>query len=68
MVGSHIRHHPTQKDIVQDPANEFHDTDFIIPQDLLKKYIVYSRENIHPQLGVRLSIKFIKLYCKYILI
>lgn len=47
-MASHIRHHPSKK-------NEFtggfesHD-DFTIKQEILKKYIVYARQNVHPKL------------------
>lgn len=49
VVGSHIRHHPefqASRDIVPDIVS---DPD-VIPQDLLKKYIMYARENRHPRL------------------
>ncbi|KAJ8968837.1 hypothetical protein NQ317_005305 [Molorchus minor] len=47
VVNSHIRHHPSKKDEddVEEPEN-----DMQIPQEMLKKYIVYTRENIHPKL------------------
>jgi len=44
VVGSHIRHHPghkTEKEEVKDPDK--------IPQDLLRKYIIYARERIEPK-------------------
>ncbi|KAG5894081.1 hypothetical protein JTB14_003938 [Gonioctena quinquepunctata] len=47
VVDSHIRHHPSKKheDKVEEPENELQ-----IPQEMLKKYLVYARENIHPKL------------------
>lgn len=47
VVNSHIRHHPSKADKIkhQEPVNELQ-----IPQDILKKYLVYARENIHPKL------------------
>ncbi|XP_077293926.1 DNA replication licensing factor Mcm2 [Arctopsyche grandis] len=50
VVGSHIRHHPTHKQDAPEIEENMRDPDFDIPQDLLKKYIVYARENIRPQL------------------
>lgn len=49
VVNSHIRNHPTKRDA----RSESQPTDtMLIPQDLLKKYIVYAKENVHPQLKV----------------
>nr|XP_023028315.1 DNA replication licensing factor Mcm2-like [Leptinotarsa decemlineata] len=47
VVDSHIRHHPSKKnsDKIEEPENELQ-----IPQEMLKKYLVYARENIHPKL------------------
>lgn len=46
VVNSHISNHPTNKNKEQvDVENELQ-----IPQDILKKYLVYARENIHPKL------------------
>ncbi|CAH0552587.1 unnamed protein product [Brassicogethes aeneus] len=47
VVGSHIKHHPSKKDdeVVVEVEN-----DMSIPQEMLKKYLVYARENIHPKL------------------
>lgn len=47
VVGSHIRHHPSKKDV--EVPDEL-DNDLQIPQEMLKKYLVYARENIHPKL------------------
>ncbi|XP_068082893.1 DNA replication licensing factor Mcm2 [Anabrus simplex] len=54
VVASHIRHHPKSK--VDNEEEVVHPVDPMladiepIPQELLKKYIVYARENIHPKL------------------
>ncbi|GLV43696.1 Minichromosome maintenance 2 [Carabus blaptoides fortunei] len=48
VVGSHIKHHPNRKEDMDPWTVE--ETDISISQDLLKKYIVYARENIHPKL------------------
>lgn len=47
VVRSHIRHHSSKRDMeeTEEPENEIQ-----IPQEMLKKYIVYARENIHPKL------------------
>nr|XP_032522476.1 DNA replication licensing factor Mcm2 [Danaus plexippus plexippus] len=60
VVSSHIRHHPTQRGTtIEDTTVE---NDFTLPQDLLKKYIVYSRENIHPKLTNMDQDKVAKMY------
>lgn len=46
VVSSHIRHHPSKKDQEQDEV----ENDLQIPQEMLKKYIVYAKENVHPKL------------------
>lgn len=48
VVSSHIKHHPSKKD--EDIEMEEIDNELQIPQEILKKYIVYARENIHPKL------------------
>lgn len=48
VVGSHIRHHPSKKDDLDDTSALI--DELAIPQEMLKKYIVYARENIHPKL------------------
>ncbi|KAI8437461.1 hypothetical protein MSG28_011784 [Choristoneura fumiferana] len=61
VVASHIRHHPTQRDAaVQE--NEVADPEFHISQDLLKKYIVYARENVRPKLQNMDQDKVAKMY------
>lgn len=52
VVNSHIRHHPTEvaKNLEPVEINELE-----IPQELLKKYLVYSRANVHPKLSVRIE-------------
>lgn len=49
VIKSHQRHHPSNvdSDVVQSQTNTMD-----IPQDLLKKYIVYSKINCHPKLTV----------------
>ena len=71
VVGSHIRHHPTyseseegmqDKDVFQHTTpTETRDVE-PIPQDLLRKYIVYSKEKVHPKLHQMDQDKVAKLY------
>lgn len=59
VVGSHIKHHPTMEETIP----ESQPTDSMqIPQDLLKKYIVYSKENVHPKLTNMDQDKIAKMY------
>ncbi|XP_066139011.1 DNA replication licensing factor Mcm2 [Euwallacea fornicatus] len=46
VVNSHIRHHPSKKEAEEAVVED----DMQIPQEMLKKYIVYARENIHSKL------------------
>ena len=73
MVGSHIRHHPSFKKSEEEEdegqENGFGNHTFSsvsdvepIPQDLLRKYIVYSKEKIHPKLHQMDQDKVAKLY------
>uniref|UniRef100_A0A0K8T808 DNA replication licensing factor MCM2 n=1 Tax=Lygus hesperus TaxID=30085 RepID=A0A0K8T808_LYGHE len=59
VVGSHIRHHPAAAPAETVTDNVTADT---IPQDLLKKYLVYARQNIHPRLHNMDQDKIAKLY------
>lgn len=72
VVGSHIRHHPSYTPTDQDDGQENGVADHTpswgtsdvepIPQDLLKKYIVYCKEKIHPKLHQMDQDKVAKLY------
>ena len=74
VVGSHIRHHPTfaqsEEEEGEGQENGLADLTFSsgmgdvepIPQDLLRKYIVYSKEKIHPKLHQMDQDKVAKLY------
>lgn len=67
VVSSHIRHHPTKvnetalnETAVVDPLQS---TDVEpIPQELLKKYIVYSKQHAHPKLQNMDQDKVAKMY------
>ncbi|XP_076656477.1 DNA replication licensing factor Mcm2 isoform X1 [Halictus rubicundus] len=60
VVNSHIRHHPANSE--KTIAPEENTNDISIPQDLLKKYIVYSKQNVHPKLTNIDQDKVAKLY------
>lgn len=60
VVNSHIKHHPTNAGKIISTIDNTHDIS--IPQDLLKKYIVYARQNIHPKLTNIDQDKVAKLY------
>lgn len=65
VVGSHVRHHPglvEGADAVDMP--EMRNTTGVepIPQDLLKKYLIYSKEKAHPKLNQMDQDKMAKLY------
>lgn len=60
VVGSHIRHHPSKQIDLSGWVEE--ENEMAIPQDLLKKYIVYARENIHPKLQNMDQDKVAKIY------
>ena len=66
VVGSHIRHHPTYtrgegEDTFEQPSAAVGSVE-PIPQDLLRKYIVYSKEKVHPKLHQMDQDKVAKLY------
>lgn len=54
VIKSHQKHHPTNIESEVIPDSQLSQTNVTeIPQDLLKKYIVYSKINVHPKLTVR---------------
>lgn len=65
VVSSHVRHHPskTSDAIGCIEADPLQSTDVEpIPQELLKKYIVYSKQNAHPKLQNMDQDKIAKMY------
>lgn len=50
VVKSHIRHHPSNEDQEHEQMDDVNELE--LPQDLLRKYIVYSKENVRPKLSV----------------
>ncbi|GLH17219.1 DNA replication licensing factor Mcm2, partial [Gryllus bimaculatus] len=66
VVQSHRKHHPSRVaagdfDGVSESDPSLGDVE-PIPQDLLKKYLVYARENVHPKLQSMDQDKVAKLY------
>ncbi|XP_014249054.1 DNA replication licensing factor Mcm2 [Cimex lectularius] len=57
VVGSHIRHHPAATGTTETMTAADN-----IPQEMLKKYIIYARQNIHPRLHNIDKDKIAKLY------
>ncbi|XP_012276797.1 DNA replication licensing factor Mcm2 [Orussus abietinus] len=62
VVSSHIRHHPSNANRTVPIELNSNIQDISIPQDLLKKYIVYARQNIHPKLANIDQDKIAKMY------
>lgn len=60
VVSSHIRHHPSKEIDLTGWAEQVNDMS--ISQEILKKYIVYARENIHPKLQNMDQDKVAKIY------
>merc|ERR1712059_67436 len=71
VVGSHMRSHPLADDrdreIMKNVENELSSASGLagvekIPQDLLKKYVLYARERVHPKLHQMDQDKVAKMY------
>ncbi|XP_018116883.1 DNA replication licensing factor mcm2-like isoform X2 [Xenopus laevis] len=66
VVGSHIKHHPSIKDIANGDAEEFALPNTFgvepLPQEMLKKYIIYAKEKIRPKLNQMDQDKVAKMY------
>lgn len=52
VIKSHQKHHPANFDAMEIASQQTQANSLEIPQDLLKKYIVYSKINVHPKLTV----------------
>lgn len=62
VITSHVRHHPNSEaneDKVELPSNSDIEK---IPQEILKKYLIYAREKIHPKLNQMDKDKVAKMY------
>ncbi|KAJ1841296.1 MCM DNA helicase complex subunit [Coemansia sp. RSA 486] len=65
VVQSHTRSHPGfQQQQQQEPEENAASSVDVIPQDLLRKYIMYARENVHPRISERYSDKVAHLYAE----
>lgn len=68
VVGSHIRHHPSNKDEglgstgTREPAMPNTYGVEPLPQEVLKKYIIYAKERVHPKLNQMDQDKVAKMY------
>ena len=66
VVGSHIKHHPSNRDGGMAGLEEVvlpNTSDAPpIPQDLLKKYIMYSKERVRPKLNQMDQDKVARIY------
>lgn len=63
VVNSHIKHHPTNSEKTVS-TESVEAQNLSIPQDLLKKYIVYAKQNVHPKLINIDQDKIAKLYSR----
>ncbi|XP_029457178.1 DNA replication licensing factor MCM2 isoform X2 [Rhinatrema bivittatum] len=66
VVKSHIKHHPSSKELVNGEAEAMvlpntYGVD-PIPQEILKKYIIYAKERVHPKLNQMDQDKVAKMY------
>ncbi|XP_054711907.1 DNA replication licensing factor mcm2-like [Uloborus diversus] len=56
VIQSHVNHHPGNENVDRTNLPELEDPLMAgiekIPQDLLRKYIIYSREKVHPKLQI----------------
>ena len=67
VVGSHIRHHPSQ--VASDDDTSFTQPPNShgirpLPQDVLRKYVIYAKEKIRPKLHQVDQDKVSKLYAE----
>ena len=67
VVGSHIRHHPSNKEdggpggAPEPPMPNTYGVE-PLPQEVLKKYIIYAKEKVHPKLNQMDQDKVAKMY------
>uniref|UniRef100_A0A667XLG5 DNA replication licensing factor MCM2 n=1 Tax=Myripristis murdjan TaxID=586833 RepID=A0A667XLG5_9TELE len=66
VVGSHIKHHPSNKEggVASLEEMVLPNTSDVppIPQELLKKYIIYAKERVHPKLNQMDQDKVARIY------
>ncbi|KAK3102492.1 hypothetical protein FSP39_011770 [Pinctada imbricata] len=67
VTGSHMKHHPNASESQADEdLNELNTSSTVepIPQDLLKKYIIYCKDKVHPKLHQMDQDKVAKMYAE----
>ncbi|RCN32701.1 MCM2/3/5 family protein [Ancylostoma caninum] len=69
VVGNHIKLHPGRQDENEEEHEEENDVDArtgvtLVPQDLLRKYILFARENCHPTLHEKHSDKLATVFAQ----
>lgn len=67
VVGSHVRHHPSNKEdggLGGTPEPAMPNTYGVepLPQEVLRKYIIYAKEKVHPKLNQMDQDKVAKMY------
>ncbi|RWS13295.1 DNA replication licensing factor mcm2-like isoform X1 [Dinothrombium tinctorium] len=67
VVRSHMKHHPQMSEqelqVLRANRSEAEDADIeLIPQEMLKKYVMYAKERIHPKLNYIDKERIAKLY------
>lgn len=66
VVGSHVKHHPGSKEAMNGDTNEviLPNTYGVepIPQEILRKYIIYAKEKVHPKLNQMDQDKVARMY------
>lgn len=67
VVGSHVRHHPSNKEEERlggapEPTMPNMYGVEPLPQEVLKKYIIYAKEKVHPKLNQMDQDKVAKMY------
>ncbi|KAM5148808.1 podocalyxin-like protein 2 [Mantella aurantiaca] len=66
VVGSHIKHHPSSKGLANGDAEEIVLPNTFgvdpLPQEVLKKYIIYAKEKVRPKLNQMDQDKVAKMY------
>ncbi|VDM63227.1 unnamed protein product [Angiostrongylus costaricensis] len=70
VVGNHMKLHPNHQDYAkEDKENERNDVDArtgvaLVPQDLLRKYILFARDKCHPTLDQKYSEKLASVFAQ----
>jgi DNA replication licensing factor MCM2 len=64
VVDSHVRSHPTYDEELDGAQREEQHQQDALPQDVLKKYLVYARERVRPKLNWLDQDKVAKLYAE----